>query len=70
MINDYRFKLIYNFSSNKKIKRYYKKLSAFEVLNLQDLKDIATKKFPTKTFSDISDILISAICHPNIVDSL
>lgn len=34
LLNDYRFKLVFNLTSNPQISTHYKKLSAFEVLNL------------------------------------
>jgi KDO2-lipid IV(A) lauroyltransferase len=60
---DYRFKLIFNFSTCSKIKKHYKKLSAFDVLSLQDLEKIAYKKNPH--LKDPSDVFIHALCRPN-----
>ena len=37
LTRDYRFKLIFNFSPLKSVAPFYKKLSAFEVLSLEDL---------------------------------
>lgn len=67
MVEDYRFKLIYNFTSSNKIKRYYKRLSVFSIFNEEDLKKRAWEEFPKKKFSDFSQILISAICHKNVI---
>ena len=63
LVEDYRFKLIFNFTSCKKIHRHYKKLSTFEVLSNYDLKKIAEKSYPEETFKNLSEILISALCR-------
>jgi KDO2-lipid IV(A) lauroyltransferase len=65
MVEDYRFKLIYNFTKCKKIKNFYKGLSAFDVFNERDLKKIAESKYPNRKFKNFSEILISALCHKN-----
>ena len=61
MLKDYRFKLIFNFSSFD-ISRHYEKLSAFEVLTIQDLEAIARPHLP-KTYH-YSDILKRSLCRP------
>jgi Kdo2-lipid IVA lauroyltransferase/acyltransferase len=38
---DFRFKLVFNFSSSTKIKPHFKKLSAFQVISLHELRQIA-----------------------------
>lgn len=38
MLDDYRFKLVFNFTSEKRIKNHYLKKAAFEVISLNDLK--------------------------------
>jgi KDO2-lipid IV(A) lauroyltransferase len=48
---DYRFKLVFNFSSSPKVKSHYKKLAAFEVVTLQELRKIA-KTDETTPFAD------------------
>jgi KDO2-lipid IV(A) lauroyltransferase len=65
MVEDYRFKLVYNFTKHKKIKGFYKGLSAFDVFDKRDLKRIAEKKYPNRKFSNFSEILVSALCHQN-----
>ncbi|HSW71877.1 MAG TPA: hypothetical protein VLG44_00515, partial [Chlamydiales bacterium] len=59
LVNDFRFKLVFNFTKLKKIKKHYLKLSAFHVLTLEDLKKIA---YPYKKTSSLSDILKKALC--------
>ncbi len=49
---DYRFKLIFNFTDNKKVKSHYMNLSAFHVLSFHELKKVAKSK-PEDTLSDI-----------------
>lgn len=38
--SDYRFKLVFNFTPNKRVSRHYKRLSAFHVINAQDSQTI------------------------------
>ncbi|MEI6241842.1 MAG: hypothetical protein WCP39_00360 [Chlamydiota bacterium] len=60
---DYRFKLVFNFSSYTQIKKHYKKLSAFEVLSLKDLEKIASVK--KISITNLSELFIQALCRPN-----
>ena len=62
LINDYRVKLIFTFSDNKKIKKHYKKLSAFEIVTMNDLLKITKKECPDKNIEDLSELFISSIC--------
>ena len=41
LLNDFRFKLVFNFANHPKAKSHYKNLSAFEVVTLADLKKLA-----------------------------
>lgn len=66
-VKDYRFKLIFNFSGNKKIKNHYKRLSAFEVVTIEDLLKIAKKMSPERKFEELSDIFISSLCRPDSI---
>lgn len=60
--NDLRFKLIFNFTDYKPIHAHYERLSAFEVLDLQMLKNIASQYLhPDHT---LSDIFKRALCRP------
>jgi KDO2-lipid IV(A) lauroyltransferase len=36
LLSDYRFKLVFNFTSNSRISKHYKRLSAFHVINAKD----------------------------------
>lgn len=60
---DYRYKLVFNFTSHKKIKNHYKRLSAFEVVSITDLEKIALKNHPEKSPANLSEILTSALCR-------
>jgi Kdo2-lipid IVA lauroyltransferase/acyltransferase len=64
LLDDFRFKLVFNFTNFSKIKKHYKKLSAFDVLNLEDLKKIASPYLKTKELNNLSKILQIAICRP------
>jgi hypothetical protein len=59
LVEDYRFKLVFNFTDYKPIKRHYLALSAFEVLSLKDLIKLAG---PEK--QDLSDVLKRALTRP------
>jgi len=62
LLNDLRFKLIFNFTDYKPIHTHYKRLSAFEVLNLATLKELAAQHL--QPHHDLSDILKRALCRP------
>ena len=59
---DYRFKLIFNFSSLKGVKKHFKKLSAYEVLTKKDIYKIASLN-QNKPLSSFSDALYVALCR-------
>lgn len=62
--NDYRFKLVYNFT-NYPIASHYLKLSTFEVLTLPMLKKLASPHLePNAT---LSDIFKRALCRPGTI---
>jgi KDO2-lipid IV(A) lauroyltransferase len=63
--NDLRFKLIFNFTSYQPIHTHYERLSAFEVLDIPTLKQLA--KEHTKPHHDLSDILKRALCRPGSI---
>ncbi|MBI5272722.1 MAG: hypothetical protein HY861_01920 [Chlamydiia bacterium] len=62
--NDYRCKLVFNFTSLKTIHRHYLSLSAFEVLDLPTLKTLAAPHLPPPLQDDLSEILKRALCRP------
>lgn len=63
LLNDYRFKLIYNFTSYKKINSHFLKLSAFEVFTINKLKKLASKKLNNALLDDLSKVFEIAICR-------
>lgn len=63
--DDLRFKLIFNFTDYKPIHAHYEKLSAFEVLDLPTLRQLASEH--TKPHHDLSDVLKRALCRPNSI---
>jgi Kdo2-lipid IVA lauroyltransferase/acyltransferase len=66
LLKDYRFKLIYNFTPFKKINSHYLKLSAFEVMTIDKLKKLASKKLDQTSLEDLSKVFEIAICRkPN-----
>ncbi|MBN2478745.1 MAG: hypothetical protein JXA94_00800 [Parachlamydiales bacterium] len=62
LIDDYRFKLVFDFTSYKKIKKHFLKLSAFDVVNTEKLKIEASKKADISSL-DLSKIFEYAICR-------
>ncbi len=63
LVQDYRFKLIYNFTSYKEINKHFLKLSAFEVLTIPKLQKLASKKIPKEHLQDLSLVLKTATCR-------
>jgi KDO2-lipid IV(A) lauroyltransferase len=58
LLEDYRFKLVFNFTDCEKIQRHYLRLSAFEVLSLNDLKKLAPPHL------DLSEVMKRALTRP------
>lgn len=63
-LNDYRYKLVFNFTSHIKLKKHFLKLSAFAVLTLEDIKQAATAHLDKDKEYSFSDLLKRAICRP------
>lgn len=61
LVTDYRFKLIFNFSKYTQVRKHFLRLSAFTVVNLEDLKKLAGKS------TSFSELLQKAICHEPIL---
>ena len=64
LLDDFRFKLIFNFTDYEPIHRHYEKLSAFEVLTLNLLKELARPHLPLHLKDDLSEIFKRALCRP------
>lgn len=60
---DYRFKLVFNFTDCLTLKRHYKKYSAFEVLSLSDLKQLAAPHLSPEIENNFSEIFKRALCR-------
>lgn len=65
LLNDLRFKLIFNFTDYKQIHSHYENLSAFEILDLPLLKKLAEPHLPKE--HTLSDILKRALCKPGSI---
>lgn len=65
LLPDMRFKLIFNFTDYQPIHAHYEKLSAFEVINLATLEELAKQHLPPRY--DLSDILKRALCRPGSI---
>lgn len=55
---DYRFKLVFDFNEDQFVKRHYLQLSAFEVVNIKELRKLAAEDA-----SDLSAIFNKALCR-------
>ncbi|HLB52900.1 MAG TPA: hypothetical protein VJK48_04255 [Chlamydiales bacterium] len=64
LLDDYRCKLVFNFSDFAPIKHHYLSLSAFEVLDFPKLKKLADPHLPPHLKEDVSEILKRALCRP------
>lgn len=62
--DDYRFKLVFDFSEYAPIRRHYLRRSAFEVLNLKDLQKLAAPHLPPLFSPTLSDLFKRALCRP------
>lgn len=65
LLNDLRFKLIFNFTDYQKVHDHYERLSAFEVLNLTTLKNLAAQHLPKE--HTLSDVFKRALCKPGSI---
>ena len=65
LIKDFRFKLIFNFTSYKELDNFYLKLAAFSVYNIEKIKKIASKKHYYTETDDLSKIFKMAILKNN-----
>lgn len=66
LLKDYRFKLIFNFSTYSVVK-HYEKLSTFEVLDLDDLKTLAAPHLRDGQSDNLSEVFKRALCRPGTI---
>jgi KDO2-lipid IV(A) lauroyltransferase len=64
LLLDPRFKLVFDFADYPPLKKHFQNLSAFEVLNLQDLKKLAAPYLQASLSEDLPSILKRALCRP------
>ncbi|MES2272857.1 MAG: hypothetical protein V4487_01535 [Chlamydiota bacterium] len=64
LLNDFRFKLIFNFTEYPPIARHYNRLSAFEILDLAMLRELAKPHLPDELKDNLSEIFKRALCRP------
>jgi Kdo2-lipid IVA lauroyltransferase/acyltransferase len=67
LLNDYRFKLVFNFADYAPVKKHYEKLSVFEIVNLDTLKKIADEHLPEHLKEDITEIFKRSLCRPGSI---
>lgn len=65
LLKDYRFKLIFNFTSFQPIDKHHIKFSAFEVLSLDTLWELAKPHLPNE--HTLSDVFQRALCRPGTI---
>lgn len=63
LLDDYRFKLLFDFADYQPLRRHYFKRSAFEILTLSDLRRLAAPHLPLDKKDDLSEILKRALCR-------
>ncbi|OGN61493.1 MAG: hypothetical protein A3F40_01985 [Chlamydiae bacterium RIFCSPHIGHO2_12_FULL_27_8] len=61
LLNDYRFKLVYNFTNFKKINSHYLKYSAYEVITIKKMLDDIYKKDIQIDINNLSEIFKHSI---------
>ena len=66
LLCDYRFKLIFNFTSYS-VKDHYEKLSAFEVLDMASLQQLAAPHLPPNRLNNYSEVFKRALCRPGTI---
>jgi hypothetical protein len=64
LLDDYRFKLVFNFTDYKLIYAHYESLSAFAILDLQQLRALAKPHLPDSFKDNLSEIFLRALCRP------
>jgi KDO2-lipid IV(A) lauroyltransferase len=64
LLDDFRFKLVFNFTDYKPIYAHYESLSAFDVLDLAKLKELAKPHLPASLEGNLSEIFLRALCRP------
>jgi len=64
LLDDYRFKLVFNFTDYKPIYSHYERLSAFAVLGFDQLKELAKPHLTEEIKDNLSEILLRAVCRP------
>lgn len=67
LLEDYRFKLIFNFTDYEPIKKHYENLSVFEIVDLDTLKKLADMHLPPHLKDDTSEIFKRSLCRPGSI---
>lgn len=61
LLKDYRFKIVFNFSKNDRLKKHYLSLSAYQVLSKKDFSTLANNKGCFS--SNLSEQIVSTLCR-------
>ncbi len=67
LTKDFRFKLIFNFANYPPLYRHFQRLSAFEVLDLNILKELAKEHLKEEELHDFSQIFKKSLCRPGSI---
>ena len=63
LLPDFRFKLVFNFTDYAPIHTHYEKLSAFEVLNIPALQELAAPHLPPHLRNNLSEVFKRSLCR-------
>jgi len=63
LVEDFRFKLVFDFFENETLKKHFLNLSAFDVLKIKDLQKRAFKNNSNVDSNDLSSVFSSALCR-------
>lgn len=64
LLDDLRFKLVFNFTGYKPINRHFQHLSAMKILDLPALKKLAKPHLPIELQKDLAQTFKRALCRP------
>ncbi len=67
LLEDFRFKLVFDFTQDKSVKKHYERLSVFETIDLPLLKQLAGPHMKPEMAESLSEILKRALCRPGSI---
>lgn len=67
LLDDLRFKLVFDFTQNPAVKKHYQKLSAIDVLDYTNLQNLAMQHLDDSNKNNITEVLKRALCRPGSI---